>query len=991
MGRDFDSDILEDEVTASLQYAAGNAQTKSFGEQTEEKSTAIQPDIEKKDVSILPEANDEKSAKQAVENSPEAAQPQLLADDERLSTGEREQLIQPEQAANAVDYNDNNNATANIENMSVKTADSEPFAAADLEKCYNSDLSQGDCSGSEQNSDSVSKQSSDSASKQSGGSDSAEGVSDKSSDPSFDPSKHTKTVIAEDGSIQFQGLTKEQVDERAAKGQINVMSDSSSRTVKSIILENTLTFFNLINVILLVLVLSVRSFKNTLFIFIVIANTLIGIFQELKAKYTLDKLKILTVSRVDVIRDSKTESISVNEIVQDDVIILKSGSQIPADGVVLDGEADVNESLLTGESDSIHKSCGAKVMSGSFVTSGKAICLVTAVGKDSYMEKLSVEAKQFKAYKTELQRNLDKILKIISIIIVPLGVLLFCKQYFITGSGYEQAVLDTVAAVLGMVPSGLVLLTSVALALGAVRLANRKTLVRELYCIETLARVDTLCLDKTGTITEGHLCVEGQEVFKEGYDLTSLMSRMVSAQGEGNETFQALRQQYPKVNVYGVKKVLPFSSERKFSGVVFENDGTYLMGAYQFIFPNGDPQILKKIQDYAKKGLRVLTVAHSPYEMTDYNLADGFEILGFVLMTDVIRKNAPEILNYFTEQGVNLKVISGDDPVTVSAIAGRAGLPNADKFIDATTIKTDDQMEQAILNYSVFGRVTPKQKQQMVKILKDNERVVAMTGDGVNDVLALKDADVSIAMASGSEAAKNTANLVLLDSNFASMPHIVNEGRRVINNIKAAASMFLIKTGFSVLTALLTIILGQSYPFEPIQLSVINGCVVAAPTMLLQLEPNFQKIDKHFFRQVLRMSMPAAVTITLMIVAITNFGLLLKSSSDMLSTVCVLTTGWVYLMTLRQVYSPMTQYRKLVIYLMQTVYLAALVIMQGLMEMVGLDFNAVIVTLAAINFSPMLIDLFTKLYDKFFEWYDHRGEARPPKPIKVKTKRIKSV
>ena len=807
----------------------------------------------------------------------------------------------------------------------------------------------------------------------------------------FDPKKHTRVQTGANGELCFQGLTQAEVEARIADGQVNAIQDSSNRSVKDIVMGNTLTFFNFINVVLLALVLSVRSYKNMLFIFIIIANTLIGIFQEIKAKITLDKLKILTVSHVDVIRDGVKKSVTVSELVKDDVILLKSGGQIPADGVILDGEVDVNESLLTGESDSIHKTCGSKVLSGSFVTSGKAMCLLTEVGHDCYMEKLSSEAKQFKRYKTELQRNLDTILKFISIIIVPLGIILFAKQYWISGSTYEQAALDTVAAVLGMIPEGLVLLTSVALALGAVRLARRSTLVRELFCIETLARVDTLCLDKTGTITEGHLCVQGEESVKEDVDLEQLMGRMVSALGDENETFQALRQHYKRNQSTNTKLVLPFSSERKFSGVVFEGEGTYLMGAYQFIFPQADPAVLEKIAEYASQGLRVLTVAHSPNEMTDYTLAEDFEIVGFVFMTDVVRKNAPDILSYFEEQGVDLKVISGDDPVTVAAIAARAGLKDADKYIDATTIHTDEEMEDAILKYSVFGRVTPKQKQQMVRLLKQNGRTVAMTGDGVNDVLALKDADVSIAMASGSEAAKNTANLVLLNSDFASLPHIVNEGRRVINNIKAAASMFLIKTGFSVLTALLTIIVGQNYPFQPIQLSVINGCAVAIPTMLLQLEPSFQKVNKHFFREVLRMSMPAAITITAMITIINNIGHSIGTPREMLSTVCVLATGWVYLITLRQVYSPMTGYRKFVIYLMQTAYLVAMVIGQRIMELVGLNFTCVIVTLAAVNFAPMIIDLATKGYDKFFYWYDHRHDVKPPKPIKVKTRRFRGV
>ena len=746
----------------------------------------------------------------------------------------------------------------------------------------------------------------------------------------FDPKKHTRVQTGANGELCFQGLTQAEVEARIVDGQVNVIQDSSNRSVKDIVMGNTLTFFNFINIVLLALVLSVRSYKNMLFIFIIIANTLIGIFQEIKAKITLDKLKILTVSHVDVIRDGVKKSITVSELVKDDVILLKSGGQIPADGVILDGEVDVNESLLTGESDSIHKTCGSKVLSGSFVTSGKAMCLLTEVGHDCYMEKLSSEAKQFKRYKTELQRNLDTILKFISIIIVPLGIILFAKQYWISGSTYEQAALDTVAAVLGMIPEGLVLLTSVALALGAVRLARRSTLVRELFCIETLARVDTLCLDKTGTITEGHLCVQGEESVKEDVDLEQLMGRMVAALGDENETFQALRQHYKRNQSTNTKLVLPFSSERKFSGVVFEGEGTYLMGAYQFIFLQADPAVLEKIAEYASQGLRVLTIAHSPNEMTDYTLAEDFEIVGFVFMTDVVRKNAPDILGYFEEQGVDLKVISGDDPVTVAAIAARAGLKDADKYIDATTIHTDEEMEDAILKYSVFGRVTPKQKQQMVRLLKQNGRTVAMTGDGVNDVLALKDADVSI-------------------------------------------------------------IVGQNYPFQPIQLSVINGCAVAIPTMLLQLEPSFQKVNKHFFREVLRMSMPAAITITAMITIINNIGHSIGTPREMLSTVCVLATGWVYLITLRQVYSPMTGYRKFVIYLMQTAYLVAMVIGQRIMELVGLNFTCVIVTLAAVNFAPMIIDLATKGYDKFFYWYDHRHDVKPPKPIKVKTRRFRGV
>lgn len=806
-----------------------------------------------------------------------------------------------------------------------------------------------------------------------------------------DAMPYVNKIQEEDGSVRYLGLTEEEVARRQEKGEVNRIESSSNRTVKEIITSNIFTFFNFINIVLFVLVLSVRSYKNMLFILVAVANTAIGVFQELRAKKTLDKLKILTISHVEAIRGGEKKKVPVNELVKDDLIVLKAGNQVPADGIVLEGNLDVNESLLTGEQDTIQKSCKSRVLSGSYVTAGRALCVLTAVGRDSYMEKLSAEAKRFKRYQSELQKYINRILQFISIIIVPVGLLLFGKQYFISGSPYDKAALDTVAAVLGMIPEGLVLLTSISLALGVVRLARRNTLVQELYCIETLARVDTLCLDKTGTITEGHLCVAGTEILDESVDFEALMGKLMAVSGDGNETFLALRQRFSPKGAEGVKFVLPFSSERKFSGAVFSGEGTYLIGAYPFIFKDKDPAVLEKITEYAKQGLRVLAVAHSPNEMTDYQVADGFKLLGFVLMTDVIRREAPEILDYFEKQGVELKVISGDDPVTVAAIAARAGLKGAENYVDAASLTTEEELREAVAKYSVFGRVTPKQKQQMVVMLKSMGRTVAMTGDGVNDVLALKEADCSIAMASGSDAAKNTASLVLLDSNFASMPHIVNEGRRVVNNIKAAASMFLIKTGFSVITALFTIFLGQAYPFQPIQLSVINGCAVGIPSTLLQLEPRYDKISKGFFRQVLRMSLPTSATISLTILAITNIGFLLGCPSDMLATVCVLTTGWNYMITLRKVYSPLTPYRKLVIYTMQTVYLICMIIGQQIMDLVGLDFTAVIVTIAAINFCPMLVELFEKLYDMVIHWWEHRKDVKPPKPIKVKVKKVKGL
>ena len=783
---------------------------------------------------------------------------------------------------------------------------------------------------------------------------------------------------------KIQGLSQREVDERVAAGKRNVIQNKSSRTISQILRTNICTFFNLLNVILLVLVITVGSVKNMFFILLAVANTLVGTIQEIRAKRTLDKLRILTISHIPVIRDGVQSEIPVDQLVPDDIMILKTGSQIPADAVVIDGSMDVNESLLTGESDSIYKTPGAAVLSGSFVTAGTAVCRVTKVGEESYMEQISKEAKVFKQVHSELRNSMNKILKFISIVILPIGIALFCKQYFLSGEGYNAAILDTVSAMLGMIPQGLVLLISTALALGVIRLSARKTLVQELYCIETLARVDTLCLDKTGTITEGRMCVQGTELLIEGIDVGGLISRILAALSEENDTSRALQEAFPPKETVPCAHVIPFSSDRKYSGAAFQNEGTYYMGAYQFLFPKADPAITEKISEYAKKGMRVLVVAHTPQVMQENNLPADIELLGLVLITDVIRKEAPEILQYFYNQGVDLKVISGDDPVTVSAIAAKAGLRHAEKYVDATTLHTQEELQQAVRTCNVFGRVTPRQKEQMVRALQNDAHTVAMTGDGVNDVLALKAADCSIAMASGSDAAKNTSNLVLLDSNFASMPHIVNEGRRVINNIRMAASMFLVKTIFSMLLSVMTIFFGQSYPFIPIQLSIISACAVGIPTLILQLEPSFDPIEKGFLRHVFRYAIPVALTIGCSVFLIDNIGALAYQSENMISTVCVLVTGWNYLYALRLVYSPLTKFRKIICYCAEGAFLLAILIAgKWLLELADLTLSCVIIVMFTMNFAPPLIEwlvtIYNRLCDRVLLWMQEREQKRREK------------
>ncbi len=851
-------------------------------------------------------------------------------------------------------------------------------------------------------------------------------------------------------SRHMTGLTNEEVQERIAQGQVNNNENPNTRTYKQIILENTLTFFNFLNLVLLVLVLLVGSYKNSMFVGIIFINTVIGIIQEIRAKKTIDKLAILTESKTVVLREGKKWKISTEKLVVDDLIFLKAGEQVPADAKILEGNLEVNESLLTGEADNLPKNQGDELFSGSFVTAGQACCQIIHVGSDNYASRITSEAKEFKRHNSELRNSLNAILKVISIIIVPLGAMLFYKQYYFVGDSIRDSVVNMVAAVLGMIPEGLVLLTSVALTLGALKLAQKKTLVQELYCIETLARVDTLCLDKTGTITEGTMCVESVESYPPVYEEISdeasenktesgernndgtksseltegsaaseasavsaaeaiakedgssillpqeeaetgaektrqedtvkireiehIMGNLLSVLKDQNATADALRARFKVAQDMELDHVIPFSSDRKYSGAAFKDAGTYLMGAAQFLFPEGNPELMEYCGSFAEEGLRVLVVAHSENVNEGTEIPEGLEPVGLLLLTDVIRAEAPDTLAYFESQGVDLKVISGDDPVTVSAIAKRAGLKNAEQYVDATTITTQEEMDEAVATYSVFGRVTPQQKQAMVKSLQAQKHTVAMTGDGVNDVLALKEADCSIAMAEGSDAAKNIANVVLLDSNFAAMPEIVNQGRRVVNNIRTAASMFLIKTIFSVLLSLITIFFGDYYPFEPIQMSLISACAVGIPTFLLAQENNYEKIDHTFLRHVFMNAFPAAVTITGCVFTVMLVCQNVYHSNLMLNTACVLVTGWNYMAALKTVYAPLNRYRKVIIYSMQVIFFGAAVVLQNLLTLGSLEFGMIILVFLLMTFSPILIEVITDWLRNIYSRSLDKGE-----------------
>lgn len=647
------------------------------------------------------------------------------------------------------------------------------------------------------------------------------------------------------------GLAKEEVEERIKENKVNYDTSLPTKSIKTIVRENIFTLFNLINILLGVAVFCVGSYKNLLFLIVIFCNTAISIIQEINSKRAVDKLSILAQAKVNCIRDGEKQEIGINSIVLDDLLMLETGNQIVADSIILEGEVEVNESFITGESDVIYKRKGDTLLSGSFVVSGKCKAEVIHIGDENYTSKISSGAKYVKKVNSEIMKSLNGIIKIVSIAIVPIGILLFFNQLGLTENSFKNAVVNTVAAIIGMIPEGLVLLTSTVLAVSVIRLSKRKVLVQELYCIETLARVDTLCLDKTGTITEGTMEVNDIiEITKSKEELEEILSEISSASDDNNSTIEAIRAKYKNKQKWKVINKIPFSSQKKWSGVCFKDKGSYIIGAPEFVLREKYDEYKERIEKYSND-YRVIIVANSEGDFIEKELPDKLEVLGFVLISDVIRKEASKTLEYFKEQGVNIKIISGDNPITVSKIAKRAGVENSEKYINMQEIKTKEQLEKAAKEYTIFGRVTPVQKKELVQALKKEGHTVAMTGDGVNDVLALKEADCSIAMASGSDATRNVAELVLLDSNFASMPEIVLEGRRTINNIERSATLFLVKTIYASILAIIFLFVNMPYPFMPIQLTLISTVTIGIPSFVLALEPNKERIKGKFLRNVI--------------------------------------------------------------------------------------------------------------------------------------------
>lgn len=704
------------------------------------------------------------------------------------------------------------------------------------------------------------------------------------------------------------GLSAEQVQERFAAHADNYKVESSTMSVSDIVKSNVFTYFNLVFLIITILLSIVGAWSDMMFLPIIIANTCIGIIQEVHSKKVLDRLSILNAPHCTVVRDGQEHEVEAHKLVLDDVVVLQAGSQIPADATVLDGELQVNESLITGESDEIAKHAGDELLSGSFVVSGKAHARLEKVGKDSYISKLTLQATQSKkGEQSEMIRSLNYLIMVMGIIIIPIGIALFVQSYIFNEGTLKESITGMVAAIIGMIPEGLYLLSSVAMAVSSVRLAQKKVLIHDMKCIETLARVNVLCVDKTGTITEPGMHVYETKIL-DGLDeaqTVATIADVVAAQEKDNATMEALQKYFTKGSGHKAKEVFSFSSETKFSGATMDDGKAYVIGAPEFVLRSQFEEYQEQIAEYSSKGYRVLVFGEYEGTLSRKPLTEPVVPMGLVMLANPIRKGAKDTFRYFAENDVDIKVISGDNPLTVSVIATEAGIEGAERYVDASVLKTKSDYDEAVEKYTVFGRVTPNQKRMLVQALKEHKKTVAMTGDGVNDVLALKDADCSVAMASGSDAASNVAQLVLLDSDFTRMPSVVAEGRRVVNNIERTASLYIVKNIFSMLLAIFSVILMLDYPLEPSQVSLISMFTIGIPSFILALEPNKNPIRGRFLTNVLVKALPAGLTDFLVVSGLVLFCREFSVDLDCLSTSCTILVAVVGFMILYRIAKPM--------------------------------------------------------------------------------------
>ena len=683
-----------------------------------------------------------------------------------------------------------------------------------------------------------------------------------------------------------KGLTNEQVEKRKQENFVNTLSTPKTKSIKQIILLHTFTLFNILNLSLGLLILFVKSYRNLLFLGVVFCNTIIGIVQEIKAKKIVDKLSLISAKKVNTLRDGKWNDIYFEDIVLDDIVNYKLGDQIVADSIVLSGTCEVNESLVTGEPDAILKKKGDYLLSGSFIVSGDVIVKTEKVGKENYTSKISDGAKYIKKINSEIVTTINKILKILSIIIVPLGIIVFLKQMSLSGSSYQISVVNTVGAIIGMIPEGLVLLTSSVFAVSIIRLSKHNVLSQDLYATESLARVDTLCLDKTGTITEGIMEVYDIITFDKfkKKEIEEILNDISCNLTDSNPTIDAIRSCYYDIDSFNkAQDIYNFSSANKYSGIKLNNKN-YLIGAFDYFL---DGKYLEEANKYSNEN-RVLSIVIK--DKKDKNLKEN-KPMGLILLRDKIRNNAIKTIDYFKKQNVDIKIISGDNPVTVSGIAKRVGINGAENYIDAGTLLTNQDIKNAVSKYTIFGRVKPDQKKVIIESLKQIGKTVAYVGDGVNDVLALKEADCSITFENASSSARNVSQVVLMDSDFSSIPKIVAEGRRSINNVERSSSLFLVKTTYSLLLSIIFLFINAAYPFMPIQLTLTSVVTIGIPSFVLALEPNKERVTGHFFQKVLSRSLPAAFTIVINIMITFIIKHLFKFTDQEVSTICVLLTA----------------------------------------------------------------------------------------------------
>ena len=820
-----------------------------------------------------------------------------------------------------------------------------------------------------------------------------------------------KKILASDLSLAERfdpdpekGLSKEQLEKRQADGFVNIAPKKNGKTYKSIFFSNIFTFFNLLTFIVAAALIAVRSYENLFFLAIITLNIAIGIFLEIRAKRKIDKLSLMSAPSALVVRDGEKQAVPVGEVVLDDIIYLEPGKQICSDAVVVKGECEVNEAMLTGESVPMKKTAGSELFAGSFVSSGNCYARVDKVGDANYIQTLTSYAKRYRKPKSELQSAIRLIIRVISVFIIPITALTLYRMLTIYNGNWEESIRYTAGMVIGMLPTGMFLLTSVALSMSVIRLYNKKTLVQDLYCIEMLARVDVLCLDKTGTITDGSMQVNNIIEIKGGPSDTSIgdaIGSLLTATGDNNQTALALANKFGYSQALKPLKVIPFSSRRKLSAVTFEGAGTYMLGAPEFVLRDMGVRIEKIINENAANGYRVLVLAHSPAEIQGEKLPAVRRPVCLIVIEDHIREDAVRTIKWFKDNDVAVKVISGDNPVTVSEVARRVGVENADLYISLEGLSNQEVIEAAN-KYTVFGRVTPEQKSLLVKSIKANGHTVAMTGDGVNDIMAMREADCSVAMASGAEAATSVSHLVLLDNNFTSMPSVVQEGRRVINNIQKSSSLFLMKTFLSIALSIIYLILsftsGETYPFEPKNLMLMEFFIIAVPSFFLAMQSNKNRIHGRFIANVISRCLPGGIALVLTVMSMFVFGRLVPevmASVEGVNTIVTLTkaqitgmmvvgvtfTGW---MALCKMCEPFDAYRIVVAICSLVLIVTALIVIPGVFGVEALPLTCILFILTVVFTSYFVITILMKILGKasVFSMTDevkHEPEIELPK------------